>query len=78
MFGSCRKALSDVQECSGGPSECPGMVKGHLGCPGVVGCPTRMSGIGREALPDVQEWLGNPPGCPRGILEYPGVVGRPS
>ena len=56
-----REALPDVQEWSGG----------HLGCPGVVGWPSRMSRSGWEALLDVQQLQGGPPVCP-------GVVGRPS
>ena len=68
MSGSGRLALPNVQEWSGDPPVCPG----------VVGRPSRMSGCGpdtvpnhRKDLPDVQEWSGVPPGCP-------GVVGRPS
>ena len=59
-FPEVRKALSDVWECSEGPP-------GTLGCPGVVGRPSQMSGSGRETLPDVREWSGGP-------LECPGVV----
>ena len=36
---------------------------GHLGCPGVFGRPSRMSGNGWEALPNVREWSGGPPEC---------------
>ena len=46
MFGSCREALPDVRERSGGP----------LGFAEVVVRPSRMSGSGREALPDVRAW----------------------
>ena len=46
MSGSGREALPDIWEWSGVP----------LGCPGVVGIPSRMSGCGREALQDVREW----------------------
>ena len=73
MSGSGREAHSDVQECSGGPQmsesgwealpdiwEWSGV---PLGCPGVVGIPSRMSGSGREifpyireALPNIREW----------------------
>ena len=51
----CLETFPDVQEWSGGP----------LGCPRVVGRPSRMSESGWEALSDVREWLGGPPGCPR-------------
>ena len=43
LSGSDRETLPDVQEWSGDPP----------GCSGVVGWPTRMSGSGRETLPDV-------------------------
>ena len=56
MSGSGREVLPDVQEWSGGPP----------GCLGVVGSPSKMSGSGREApqmsgsgqesLKDVREW----------------------
>ena len=42
----CLEALPNVQEWSGGPP----------GCPGVVGKPSEMSESGRETLPDVPEW----------------------
>ena len=51
MSGSDRDALPDDREWSGVP----------LGCPGVFGSPSRMSGSFREALPVVQEFLGSPP-----------------
>ena len=44
MSGSEREALHHVREWSTGP----------LGCPGMVGRPSKMSGSGREALPDVR------------------------
>ena len=50
MFGSGREALPNVQEWSGGPSRCPGM----------VGRPSRMSRSSPETLPNVREWLGGP------------------
>ena len=90
MFGSGRKALTNVREWSRGAYRCSRVVAvGHPGCPGVVGRPSRMSRSGWEALPenrewsgglpDVWEWLGGPPGCPR-VVERPpgclGVVGR--
>ena len=56
MFGSGRdtlpdvpegwEALPNVQELSGDPS----------GCQGVVRRPSQMSRSGRETLPDVREW----------------------
>ena len=46
MSGSNQKAIPNVRECS----------KGLLGCLGVVGRPSRMTGRGLEALPDVREW----------------------
>ena len=76
--------LTDVQEWSGGPRECPGVVRrpsqmsksGRKACR-MSGSPSRMAGsIGkalldvREALSDVREWSGGHPGCL-------GVVGRP-
>ena len=60
MSGSGRETLSDVQEWSGGPPGCPGVVGrpsqrpgGPSGCPGVVERPSRLSGSGRETLPNV-------------------------
>ena len=71
MSGSRLEALPDVQEWSGGPP----------GCPGVVDKPSRKSGSGREAsrisgscrqtLPDVREWSTSRHGCS-------GVVDKPS
>ena len=71
MSVSFREDLPDVQEWSGGP----------LRCPGVVGRLSRMTGSGREALLDVRDgrdalldvrkWPGGPP------LSM-GVVGRPT
>ena len=43
MSGRGRESLKDVQEWSGGPP----------GCPGVVGRPSRISGSYREVLPYV-------------------------
>ena len=78
MSGSGREALPDVQEWSGGPNGCSGVV----GRPSrLVGMPFRMSGSGREALLNVQEWskaLSDVQlwsGVPTGIR---GVVGRPT
>ena len=82
MSGSAREALPNVQECSGGPPECPRVVGssfpnvqecsgGPLGLPRGVGWPSRLSWSGQEALPDVRECSGGHPGCP-------GVLGRPS
>ena len=61
MIGSCREALPDVREGSGGPPRCSGM----------VGMPSRMSGSVLEAfpyasscwkgIPDVREWSGGLP-----------------
>ena len=61
MTGSDREALPEVREWSGSPP----------GCPGVVGRPSRKSGILQEFLPEVWVWSGGPPGSP-------GVVGRSS
>ena len=47
-------ALKDVQEWLGGP----------LGCPGVVGWPSRMSRSDWEAIFDIREWSGGPPERP--------------
>ena len=60
MSGSGQKAHPDVQEWSEDPPECPVVVGGPLGCPKVVGWPSRMSGTGLEALPYVREWSGDP------------------
>ena len=64
MSRSGREALPDVWVWSGG----------HLGCLGVVGWPSWISGSVRrpsqmsrscrEALTDVREWVGGPPVCP--------------
>ena len=75
-------ARPDVRVCSGGPLVSPVVVmealldfrewsRGPLGCSGVVGRPSHMSGSGREALPYVRERSGGPP-------IWPGVVGRHS
>ena len=56
---SGQDALADVWEWSGYPPGCPG---GPLGCPGVVGRPSRMSGSVWEAFPDVREWSAGPHG----------------
>ena len=67
MSGSDRETLLEVQEWSGGPH----------GCPGMVGRPSRMSGSGREtvryvweAFPEVREWSRGPPKC-LGVDERP-------
>ena len=62
MYGSGQEAFPDVQERSGGPTECLG----------VVGRPSRMSGSGRKAylmygsgqkaIPNIREWSGETPG----------------
>ena len=65
MSGSCRQALPDVRECSGGPP-------GH---PEVVGMPYWMSGSGRLAIPDDLEWSGDPPGSP-GVVGSPSWMSR--
>ena len=62
MSGSCRKALSNVQEWSGGPP-------GYLA---VVRRPSQMSGSGREALPNDGEWFVDPPECPVVVGGPPG------
>ena len=71
MSGSGQEAHPHVQEWSGSPP----------GCLGVVGRPSRMSesvlkvlrmsGSGRDALPDVRECSRSPPRSPE-------VVGRPT
>ena len=59
MSGSCRVFLQDVREALPVVREWSG---GPLGCPGVFGRPSWMSGRFREALPDVRELLGVPLG----------------
>ena len=78
MSGSGREAIPDVRMLSGGHPESPGdptdipeWSGGYLGCPRVVGRPSRMSGSGREILTNIRKWSRVPP-------RYPGVVGRPS
>ena len=64
MSGSGREDFSDVLECW---EDLPNVRKysGHpLGCLGVIGNLSRMSGSGREALSDVRDWSGDPPGFP--------------
>ena len=70
MSGSDRESHPNVQEWSGGPSGCLGVVQrpsrmlgsgrewlgGPSECPEVVGRSSRMSESGREFLPDVREW----------------------
>ena len=62
MSGSCRVALLDVREWSGG----------HHGCPGVVGRLSRMSGSGGMP-PDVREWSDSTPGWP-GVVVRPSRI----
>ena len=71
MSGSGRDDLPDVREWSVEPPDFREWTGGPLGCPGVVGRPSRMSRGGRESLPNGWEWTGVPPECP-------GVVRRPS
>ena len=52
ISGSGRESLLNVREGSGGPPECPGVVRR----------PSDMTKSGREALPDVREWSGGPLG----------------
>ena len=52
MSRRVRDTLPNVQELSGAPQ----------GCPGVVGTPFRMSGSGRETLPDSRKSLPTTPG----------------
>ena len=54
MSGSGREVLSDVQEWSGGPPVCKG----------VVARLSWIAGSGREAPPLVREWSRCPRGCP--------------
>ena len=77
MSGSDQETLLEVQEWSGGPH----------GCPGVIRRLFWKFGSGWEALPDVRKWSRDFSQCPRGppnVLEWlerpperPGVVGRP-
>ena len=60
MAGSCREAILEVQVTIPNVPEwwedlldVREWLRGHLGCPGRVGRPFRMSGSGREAIPDV-------------------------
>ena len=61
MSVSGRESSPDVWEWS----------RGYLGCPGMVGRPSRVSGNGRKALPNDRVGLGS-------LLGRPGVVGKPS
>ena len=70
MSGSGREAFLDVRGDLESLSKVREWSGGTPRCPGVVGKPSRMSGIGREALRDVREWSGVP-------LESPVVVGMP-
>ena len=67
MSNSVREAIPNVRELSRGPPGCP---VDPLGCPGVVGRPSRMFGSYRDSLLDVREWSGSPPRCP-GVVESP-------
>ena len=67
-FTGVLDALPDVQEWSGGPP----------GCPGVVGKPSRMFESGRESLPDVRKWSGGSHVWSGGPPRCPGVVVSPS
>ena len=60
MSGSCREAILDVRELSGGPPGSPEVVERLSG----------MSGSGREALPDVRQLSFDPRRCP-GVVERP-------
>ena len=60
MSESGRKTLPNAWEWSKGYPECPGVVGGPSGYPGVAKIPSRTSGSGREAIPDVLEWSGDP------------------
>ena len=70
MSWSGQKTLPDVQEWSGGPPGCLGLVGRPPQMPEVVGRTSGMSEGGREALPNVRKWLGGPLGCP-GVVEGP-------
>ena len=62
MSGISLEAILDVREWSGVPLGCPGV----FGRPSQMsGRPSRMVGSGREALLYVRERLGVPPGYPR-------------
>ena len=70
LSGSGRETLLDVQEWLGVSLGCPG---GPLGCPGMFGRPSRMSGSlsrlfesGREALSAVWDGLLTTAGHPEG------------
>ena len=63
MSGSGLKALPDVQEWSGYPPRCPGVVGSPYGCTEVVGKPSGMFRSDREALSNVRQWSGDFSGC---------------
>ena len=55
MFWSCREALTDAREWSGVLPECPVVVGGPPGYPGVVKRRARIFGCGQVAIPIVRE-----------------------
>ena len=59
MSESVRKALLNVEEWSGLPSECR---EGPSGYPGVVDWPSQIFRSSQLALPNVLEWSGGTPG----------------
>ena len=71
MSESGRESLPNVQEWSGDPSKCLGVVGRPYRMFESCREASRMSGSGRNTIPDVQESSGDPSDCLR-------VVGRPS
>ena len=70
MSGSGQEDFSDVWECW---EDLPNVRKwsGHpLGCLGVIGSPSLMSGNGREFIPDAWERSGGPLRC-LGLVRRP-------
>ena len=72
MSGSCREALKEVWQWSGGRPECPGVVGRLQGVKGVVLRHSQMSGSGRDALPDVHKSLYPPWRCLGVVREWSG------
>ena len=70
MSRSGREALPDVQEWSGVPLGCPGVIGRPSGFMGVVRRLSWIYGSGLQALGDLREWSVGPPGCP-GVFRRP-------
>ena len=78
MSKSGREVLPDVQEWSGGPPGCLGMVRRPSEMSG--SCRDAVTDV-RESLPVVREWLGDHPSCLGVVGVHPGCPGvseRPS